>query len=194
MPKQWFAFQSVHDVHKHREQSWYGTFGVTNLVSVTDSVWGHRICGSIWYPRICDIKDDGWWIYYRKNFQFSFCEPKIHLTKLIFCTFPIHTHRNDNPEKLRFFERMSFWWSHMYMLCGPIVLSYATTFRNLKNSKIPAFFGGQNQWLLRMYCIDRAGVPESHDAHAFHCLYTLRRGSSIHRLSSSQTDLRISSF
>ncbi len=25
--------------------------------------------------------------------------------------------------------------------------------------------------ILRMYCIDRAGVPESHDAHAFHCLY-----------------------
>ncbi len=24
--------------------------------------------------------------------------------------------------------------------------------------------------LLRMYCIDRAGVPETHDAHAFHCL------------------------
>ncbi len=24
---------------------------------------------------------------------------------------------------------------------------------------------------LRMYCIDRAGVPESHDAHAFYCLY-----------------------
>ncbi len=24
---------------------------------------------------------------------------------------------------------------------------------------------------LRMYCIDRAGVPETHDAHAFHCLY-----------------------
>ncbi len=24
---------------------------------------------------------------------------------------------------------------------------------------------------LRMYCIDRAGVPESHDAHAFFCLY-----------------------
>ena len=31
----------------------------------------------------------------------------------------------------------------------PIVLSYATTFRNCKNSKIPAFFGGQNQWLLK---------------------------------------------
>ncbi len=30
--------------------------------------------------------------------------------------------------------------SHMYMLCGPIVLSYATTFRNSKNSKIPSFF------------------------------------------------------
>ncbi len=25
--------------------------------------------------------------------------------------------------------------------------------------------------VLRMYCIDRAGVPETHDAHAFHCLY-----------------------
>ncbi len=25
--------------------------------------------------------------------------------------------------------------------------------------------------VLRMYCIDRAGVPESHDAHAFYCLY-----------------------
>ncbi len=25
--------------------------------------------------------------------------------------------------------------------------------------------------VLRMYCIDRAGVPESHDAHAFDCLY-----------------------
>ena len=25
--------------------------------------------------------------------------------------------------------------------------------------------------ILRMYCIDRAGVPENHDAHAFHCLY-----------------------
>ncbi len=25
--------------------------------------------------------------------------------------------------------------------------------------------------MLRMYCIDRAGVPETHDAHAFHCLY-----------------------
>ncbi len=24
---------------------------------------------------------------------------------------------------------------------------------------------------LRMYCIDRAGVPETHDAHSFHCLY-----------------------
>ncbi len=24
---------------------------------------------------------------------------------------------------------------------------------------------------LRMYCIDRVGVPESHDAHAFYCLY-----------------------
>ena len=27
------------------------------------------------------------------------------------------------------------------------------------------------QVLLRMYCIDRARVPESHDAHAFYCLY-----------------------
>ncbi len=25
--------------------------------------------------------------------------------------------------------------------------------------------------VLRMYCIHRAGVPESHDAHAFCCLY-----------------------
>ncbi len=24
---------------------------------------------------------------------------------------------------------------------------------------------------LRMYCIDRDGVPESHDAHAIYCLY-----------------------
>ncbi len=24
---------------------------------------------------------------------------------------------------------------------------------------------------LRMYCIDRAGMTESHDAHAFYCLY-----------------------
>ncbi len=24
---------------------------------------------------------------------------------------------------------------------------------------------------LRMYCIDRAEVPGSHDAHDFHCLY-----------------------
>ena len=24
---------------------------------------------------------------------------------------------------------------------------------------------------LRMYCIDKPGVPESHDACAFHCLY-----------------------
>ena len=24
---------------------------------------------------------------------------------------------------------------------------------------------------LRMYCIDRVGVPESHDGHAFYCLY-----------------------
>ena len=24
---------------------------------------------------------------------------------------------------------------------------------------------------LRMYCIDRARVPESHDAHVFYCLY-----------------------
>ncbi len=24
---------------------------------------------------------------------------------------------------------------------------------------------------LRMYCIDRAGVPETNDAHAIHCLY-----------------------
>ncbi len=24
-------------------------------------------------------------------------------------------------------------------------------------------------WGLRMYCIDSAGVPDSHDAHAFYC-------------------------
>ncbi len=29
----------------------------------------------------------------------------------------------------------------------------------------------QEEDKLRMYCIDRAGVPESHYAHAFHCLY-----------------------
>ena len=39
--------------------------------------------------------------------------------------------------------------SHMYMLCGPIVLSYATTFRNSKNSKIPSFFGGHFHSLLK---------------------------------------------
>ncbi len=26
-------------------------------------------------------------------------------------------------------------------------------------------------WGLRMYCIDMPGVPESHDACVFHCLY-----------------------
>ncbi len=31
-----------------------------------------------------------------------FREPKICLTELIFCTFPIHINRNDNPEELRF--------------------------------------------------------------------------------------------
>ncbi len=40
------------------------------------------------------------------------------------------------------------------MLCGPIVSdAYATNFRNSKNSKIPAFFSGQSQWLLKDFGI-----------------------------------------
>ena len=38
----------------------------------------------------------------------------------------------------------------------------------------PKYFsmgGGRVLAILRMYCIDRAGVPKSHDAQAFRCLY-----------------------
>ena len=57
-----------------------------------------------------------------------------------------------------------------------IIKNYVIVFK-IGNSKIRPTIAGvvrgvrAIRHLLRVYCIDRAGVAESHDAHPFYCLY-----------------------